>query len=496
VPTDNPKMLSSGVVYFCSSVLTQLVNLLLIPLYTRNLSQEQFGQYDLIISVQMLLALIIALGVHSGMIRFFNEFDNKRELRNTALTFAMLWGAACIGGAWALSPLISPLVFNRSADAVLFIPFVVMISVFSCLNLIYSSFYSMQFKALKSSGIQFSVVISSLMFALYFFLDQQRGVTGILMSQLLANALVFGALFLLNLRTFRFTLKREPLRYMLRYGTGLLLGDISAWVLGLSDRFLIKGYMNLSSVAIYSIGYKIGMLINPAFITPFMSVFTAFKFKAYKDADGAGKIRKMFRIYNFIGWLCVLGLSLFADVAVRLVATEEYAAAGLIIPLISLSYFLSGSVAFYSLGLHIANKMRINYLISILAALINVICNLVLIPWLGIYGSALATVISYAVTNAVFYHYGSKYYPLGLSIFYPYKYLILYVPVYALHTVFKQLSQSLPLEIGLNILLILTFIVCSLLFKFIDKHELLGDLLSILNRKSKKMTMERVGSES
>ncbi|GIP27533.1 hypothetical protein J23TS9_26630 [Paenibacillus sp. J23TS9] len=496
MPTDNRKMLSSGAVYLCSSILTQLVNLLLIPLYTRNLSQEQFGQYDLIISVQMLLSLMITLGVHSGMVRFFNEFENRRELRNTALTFALVWGTICIGGAWALGPLVSPFVFNAAEGSGLYIPYVVMISVFSCLNLIYSSSYSMQFKALKSSSIQFSVVLSTLFFALYFFLSRDMGIVGILTAQLFSNVLVFIVLFVLNLGTYRFIIKRDPIRQMLGYGSGLLLGDISAWVLSLSDRFLIKGYMNLSSVAVYSIGYKIGMLINPAFITPFMSVFTAFKFKAYKDEDGPEKIRKMFRLYNFVGWLCVLGLTLFAHMAVRIVATEEYSSAGTLVPLISFSYFLSGSLAFYSLGLHIANKMRINYLISLLAALINVACNIVLIPWLGIYGSALATVISYAVTSAVFYHYGSKYYPLGLSIFYPYKYLAIYLPAYALHAVFMRIEHSLLIEIALNVLLVAAFIACSLIFKFVSIRELTGDLLLALNRKSKNLLMEGVKSES
>ena len=203
MPTDNRKMLSSGAVYLCSSILTQLVNLLLIPLYTRNLSQEQFGQYDLIISVQMLLSLMITLGVHSGMVRFFNEFENKRELRNTALTFALLWGAVCIGGAWILSPLVSPLVFDAAEGSGLYIPYVVMISVFSCLNLIYSSFYSMQFKALKSSAIQFAVVLSTLLFALYFFLSRDMGIVGILTAQLFSNVLVFIVLFALNLGTYR-----------------------------------------------------------------------------------------------------------------------------------------------------------------------------------------------------------------------------------------------------------------------------------------------------
>lgn len=493
---DNRKMLSSGFIYFCTSILTQLVNLLLIPLYTRNLTQEQFGQYDLILSVQMLLSLIIALGVHSGMVRFFNEFDNKQELRNTALTFTFLWGVICIGAAWVISPWVYPLVFGHVPSAELFIPYVVMISVFTCLNLIYSSFYSMQFKALRSSSIQFVVVLMTLLLALLFFIHLQMGVIGILRAQLLGNVIVFAVLFLLNIKKYRVTLQTGPLRKMLNYGTGLLLGDISAWVLGLSDRFLIKGYMNLSSVAVYSIGYKIGMLMNPVFISPFMSVFTAFKFKAYKDADGPEKIRKMFRLYNFFGWLCVLGLSLFANMAVMLVATEEYRSAGNLIPIISFSYFLSGTIAFYSLGLHIANKMRLNYLISLLAAIINVACNIVLIPWFGIYGSAMATVIAYAVTNIVFYHYGSKYYPLDLGVLFPYKYIIIYLPVYAVYRTCMPFMHSLLIEFVINILLVLTFITLSLIFKFISSKELIGDLFQLVRRKSEPIIMEGVQSES
>ncbi|MBJ9991090.1 lipopolysaccharide biosynthesis protein [Paenibacillus sp. S28] len=494
--TDSRKMLSSGFVYFASSLMTQLVNLLLIPLYTHHLSQEMYGQYDLILSMQMLLSLMIALGVHSGMIRFFNEFDDKEGLRNTALTFGLLWGGLCIAAAWGVSPWVSGLIFGQADTASQYIPYVVMISVFSCLNLIYSSYYSMQFKALRSSSIPFAVLILTLLFVLLLFIRLDMGVIGILRAQLLANALVLAVLFCVNIRRFRFMLRPEPLRRMLNYGTGLLLGDISAWVLGLSDRFLIKGYMNLSSVAVYSIGYKIGMLMNPVFINPFMSVFTAFKFRAYKEADGAEKIRGMFRMYNFLGWLCVLGLSLFANVAVQLVAPGNYEAAADVIPIISFSYFLSGSIAFYSLGLHIANKMRINYLITMLAAVLNVACNIVLIPWFGIYGSALATVISYAVTNIVFHHYGSKYYPLHLGVWFPYKYLIIYLPIYGIYRAYMPFVDAIWVEIALNTLLITGFIVLSMLFKFMTRKELMGDWRRFVRRRSETIIMEGVQSET
>lgn len=465
-------MFSNGLIYLGSSVLTQGVNLILIPLYTRNLTQAQYGQYDLILSVQQLLALVISLGVYSGMIRFFNEVKDSTQLKNTVLTFSLLWGAICIGLAYILNPWLYPLFFNQVEGANLFIPLVVISSVLVSLNTIYSSHYAMKFNALKSSVIQFCTIILALVYVSIYFIVFKMGITGILLAQLSANLTVFSFLFIIDIRNFKPRLFSKELVIMLRYGTGLLLGDVSAWVLMLSDRFLIKGYMNLSSVAVYSIGYKIGMLINPIFINPFSSVFTPFKYKVYNEVDGAERIGKMFQMYNFIGWFCVLGLSLFAHIAVSLVSTVEYEEAGYLVPIIAFSYFLAGAIAFYSLGLHIAKKMRLYSMITILAALINVIGNVILIPLIGIYGSAISTVIAYVISNGVFYYFGSKYYSLGFGWLYPYKYFVIFIPLYGIYFLFHLFIDSIVLEISLNIVLCIAYIWLSLSLKFVSKEEL------------------------
>ncbi len=489
-------MISNGVVYFFSSLFTQSVNLVLIPLYTNNLTQEQYGQFDLIMSVQQLLMLGITLGVFSGMVRFFNEYENRQELRNTALTFSLLWGSICVLIIWLVNPFIYPMLFDSIPGSNLFLPFVIMSSVLVCLNLIYSSYYAMQFQALKSSAVQIATIVTTLLLALYFFLVLDMGIIGILQAQLFSNLAVFIVLFLIHLKSFKLRWKQDQLRKMLSYGTGLMLGDISAWVLSLSDRFLIRGFMNLSSVAVYSIGYKIGMLINPFFINPFTSVFTPFKYKVYNEENGQERIGKMFRLYNFVGWLCVLGLSLFANIGVSLVATEEYRDANYVIPIIALSYFLSGAIAFYSLGLHIANKMRLNSAITVIAALVNILCNMLLIPWMGIYGSALSTVIAYVISNLLFYRFGSKYYPLRLSLWEPYKYLVVFVPIYGIHVVVMQMWPSLLLELLLNGVLCIVFVLVSLFCSFISRDELMNVLQQVILRKVRKLSYKGVQAKS
>ncbi len=61
------KLISSGTVYFIFSILTQLINMLLIPLYTSNLSQNDYGKYELLNTIQQLLGLAITIGVYSGL---------------------------------------------------------------------------------------------------------------------------------------------------------------------------------------------------------------------------------------------------------------------------------------------------------------------------------------------------------------------------------------------------------------------------------------------
>ncbi|MHA0857849.1 lipopolysaccharide biosynthesis protein [Paenibacillus sp. CMAA1364] len=484
----NKRMFSNGLIYLFSSIFTQLMNLILIPLYTRNLSQEDYGHYDLIISVQQLLAIAITLGVYSGMIRFFHDYENKNDLKNAAMSFSIIWGGCCTGLAWLANPWLYPLLFGDDNHGNLFIPLIVMSSVLVCFNKTYSSYHAMKFNALKSSSIQLSTILSTLLFVYIFFITFNMGIVGILLAQLCGNLVIFLFVFVVDLRHFKWRLDVGQLKNMLRYGSGLMLGDVSSWVLTLSDRFLIKGYMNLSSVAVYSVGYKIGMLINPLFINPFSSMFTPFKFSVYKEENGREQIGSMFRLYNFIGWFGVLGLSLFANVAIDLIAPKEYATASNLVPIIALSYFLSGAISFYSLGLHIANKMRTNSMITILAALINIVANMLLIPWLGIYGSALSTVIAYMIANGVFYHYGSKYYQLGFGLLYPYKFLSIIVPIYGVYYYLTHIFNYIfidyfVMELLLNTVLCAFFVWFSMKCKFISKEEVVGVLQNFRKRK-------------
>lgn len=481
--SDSKKLASSGAVYFIFSILTQVINMLLIPLYTNNLSQMEYGKYELLNTIQQLLGLAITIGVYSGLKRFYYEVENKNALRNTALNFSFLWGSMIFGFIYFISPNISQYIFNGEQIAIEYIRIIVVSSLLTCLISIYVSFYEMEFKAFRAAVTQLTILIITFCLAFYFIAINQEGIMGALKSILIANLIVFIILFISNFKTYKIQIHMKYLKDMLYYGGGLLLGQVSAWILNLIDRFFIKGLISYSAVGVYSISYKIGMLINPVFIAPFAQVFTSFKFKAYKEVDGKDKIKKMFHIYNIIGCFCVFGLSIFGKIGVNILATKEYLEAYKIIPLIAISYFIWGIGQFYSLGLHIANKMVSNSLIVVISAVVNIVLNIVLIPIMGINGAAVATIVAYMVANIFYYYFSEKYYSLGLGIFYPYKYFAVYVLLYGVYYYFISSLENLYVEFFWNVILCVVYIILLIAFRFTNVQEIKVFLNTMLHKK-------------
>lgn len=69
------RFICTAFTFFMGNVLSKLVAFILIPIYTSYLSPEQFGNYDLTVSVVSLMVPLIYMQVWDGVFRF--TFDNK-----------------------------------------------------------------------------------------------------------------------------------------------------------------------------------------------------------------------------------------------------------------------------------------------------------------------------------------------------------------------------------------------------------------------------------
>ena len=489
---DNKKFMLNSFFYFLSSILTQAINLILIPIYTRNMTSSEFGQYNLISSLQSLLSIFIILGIFSGVCRFFNEVEDKNKLKNVALTFSILWGLLCyfIFG-YLLSSRIASIAFRDDILGNCYVKYIIINSILLCLISIYTSYYSMLYKVKKVCITNILQVFLTLCFTYYYLVVTQYGILGVYKAQLNSFCIVLTILFILDIKNYKVILSKKDLKKMLSYGLGLTPGEISAWVLNLIDRYFIKGMINLSAVAVYSMGYKIGMLIEPLFLRPFKSSFTPFKFQIYKESDGKLRIKKMFNYFNFACWFIILGLSIFSDMAIKILSTEEYNQSYKIVVFIAFSYYLWGMAEFYALGLHIANKTFINSLISIISAGLNIVLNYLLIPRIGIYGAAISTCIAYLIANVLYYVMGRKYYNLGINLLESYKCGCIFLVLYSIYILYKVTLNNIFLELFLNVIICIVYVYLSIKIKVISYNNI-KKIINIAKEKLALNNSERI----
>lgn len=468
---ETKKLAKHSLIYSLASIMTQAVTLLMVPVFTRNMSQQDFGQYNLLISIQALLSIFITIGVYSGMTRFINEFEDQNRTKNIVLTFSMLWGLIIFALSLLFGGLLYKMVFPLETGGNYLMNLIIGSAILLCLISIYISYFTMQFKSKHVSTINLARAVLILILSVYFIIFRQEGLSGALQAQVYAYAVLLAGLFLYDCKNIRPAFDWIKLKLMLKYSLGLIPGQASDWIFTLIDRYFIYAMMGLQQVAVYSMGYRLGTMMVPLLITPFKSVFTSFKYKVYKDADAPEKFRNIYIYYNFIGWFFVLGFSVFAKPAIALLSTSEYIEAFKIVPLIVFSYFLYGIGEFYSLGIHIANKSILESLVLGVGGGSNILLNIGLIPKLGIIGAAIATLLSYFIMNLLYFGIGRKYLDLGLRYFEPFKGGAVVLGLLALYYPVQNLVNNFFIETAFSLLLCLLFLIIGFYSGLIPREE-------------------------
>lgn len=193
----------------------------------------------------------------------------------------------------------------------------------------------------------------------------------------------------------------------IRLGVPLALGSLAFFVLNAGDRIILQRELGATEVGRYQVAYVIGSAVilllnftNGAW-TPH---FAALKSDVARYALGMKSRDELYRILVPI----VLGVTLVAPLALRILAPASFRPDGLtvVVLLVALTAFPVAASGATGRLLVIGRRGKTVGVIAGVAAVVNVVLNLILVPTsLGIAGAAVATLASYsllAVLQVVF----------------------------------------------------------------------------------------------
>jgi O-antigen/teichoic acid export membrane protein len=221
-------------------------------------------------------------------------------------------------------------------------------------------------------------------------------------------------LVLLGYRRYQLGLQfdRGLFRQMNRFGMPLVPSQLALWTLTFSDRFFIAKLKGQTEVGHYSVGVRIASAAL-LLLAAFRLAWPAFAY-SIDDEDEAKRTYGYVLTYLLFvfSWLAVT-LGLLAPWLVRLLTGRpEFHEGARIVPLSAFAVTALGGYIVVSIGIGRARKTQFNWVVTGVAALVDVGLNFALVPSFGMIGAAVAGVAAYASMFVLMSLHAQRVYPV------------------------------------------------------------------------------------
>jgi O-antigen/teichoic acid export membrane protein len=392
------RLAKHSAIYGLGAVVSRLIGLFLLPVVTRYLPRNDLGAVDTLIALSVVLVIVLRAGISMAFFRFYFDADDDRgrvTVVRTSFWFTMTVATAGLVAGVVFAGPISELLFSNHSRADLvraaFVLLWAQMNYEQLTSLFRVEERSVSYVAATIANVLITVAATILLVAVW-----HKGAIGVIVGNFTGTLVVFFVL--LGYRRFQLGLEfdRGLFRQMQRFGLPLVPSGLALWAIDFADRFLLLKLKNAAEVGLYSVGVR----VSTAILLLLIALRTAWPAFAYSIKEDAEAKRTYGFVLTYVLFVCCwlsLGLSLLAPWIVRVLTAPAYYAGSRVVPLL-----VFGGTAFIafnvmSIGIGRAKQTQFNWVVTGVAAVVNIGLNFALIPAYGMIGAAIATLVAYTV---------------------------------------------------------------------------------------------------
>jgi O-antigen/teichoic acid export membrane protein len=400
------RLATTGAAYTASSVLSKLIAVALLPLYTRYLTTADYGAAEVLLTGVIAASIVIRLGVIEAVLRFYYKAgEDPAEVVRTG--FASLLWTTTIGLAIAL-PLagpISELLLDRS-DPELARLAIFGLWVFTMFEFLLTLF-RLDERAKAFLVFTVSNVLVTIPATVWLVVFQHQGARGLLLGQYATGAVFLAGLLIADRHRLALVPDFGLLRRMTRFGLPTMPAELSLYSLNFIDRLLLVRLAGLGDAGLYSLSVKFAQGVN-VLVKGFQLAWPPLAY-SIRDDDEARRAYAVIVTWFFtVCTFAVMGMWLLSRWIVRLLAAPEFFSSYEAIGLVSTGVMLYALYLVLLVVLGRTGRTEYNFPATAIGTLVNIALNLALIPAMGIAGAGLSLVLSYAVILGLMYAFTQR----------------------------------------------------------------------------------------
>ncbi len=394
-----------ALIYGLGSMILRFMSLLLTPLYTARLLPQDYGVLAMLGLLSMVVQPVFGLGLSASMGPIYydgNDETTKASAVWTVFALHAVSAAVMIFAAGMMPAQIGDVVRLSVKDVPL-----VQMTLISCALSIMATAWMQRVQFEKQVKLYVWVTTAtaliSIVVSMITVIVLEWGVTGIVISQLVGNAVsLIAFLFvgvrsthvhLMQLRSVQMMVRTKMIGELLRMGLPMMPSFAFLFILMQSNKYILEWWAGLSAVGVYSVGFNFGSVMN--IITGAIAVAWYPFLMSYMERPAEARVifGRVFTYYVFgIGFLSLL-FFLAAKPVMILFTRDVYYDGASVVGFVALSYMFQVAFSFFMPGLYFKKEIAYASVVQAVAAVVALLSNYVLIRMFGVLGAGIGVAL-------------------------------------------------------------------------------------------------------
>jgi len=383
------------------SVLQKSIAMLTMPIFTRIMTKEQMGQFNVYNSWLQILTMITTFRLNYAVFnKGMSKFKEDRDAYTSTMQSTTFIITSVFFGIY--------LIFREPINNFIELPTFIMVAIF--MELLIAPAIDFWTIRKRYEYIYKPVVIRTLLMSV---LNAGLGVAAVLISDEKGYAriiscvivnLAFGLmLFFYNAKKAKTLFVAKYAKFALLFNIPLFLHYLSQYVLDSFDRIMVQKMVGIEAIALYGVAYNAGMLMR-IFTQSLNNAIVPWQYDKLEKKEHKQLDDTTFLVLILMGVLTLM-FAAFAPELMLVLAGRNYQEAVYVIPPVAVGMFFSFAYSTFANVEFFYNQTKFTMYISMGGALLNIGLNYIFINWFGYIAAAYTTLFCFAVFALTHYFY-------------------------------------------------------------------------------------------
>lgn len=416
------RVLGAVINYGLGSYVPQLVNFLLVPVYTRYLAPADMGALEIVLSAQALLVLLMRLGLPGALARLhFDQQDpdgeGQRDLMTTVHHTMVVSGLA-VSGVWlALGPYAMGVLKFDDVPFHPHMPVAMAGAVLQVAPELQRRLLQVREESALSAKLSAAQGVTTTIFNLLCVIGLGLGALGVLIATTASTGVFWTVAVVRQRRDLTGRFRPELLKRALAYGGPLVPHHVAAWAQQYIGRWVLGGVATAAAVGQISLASRVAAplaVLIGAFSSAYSPVYFSWRTKL-DDNAALVEARKVATTVVALGGIAVIGAATIGGWTVRHLMDARYSDAAPLVGVVAFALYLHLLYAVVTVEIFFSKRTKWISWIFLAAASVTTLLAWMMSTPFGAAGAALAQLAGGAVSLGCAALYARVSFPLSLD---------------------------------------------------------------------------------